>query len=77
LKGPDPGGVPTTVWTGEIPLRWEHAEIHRAGDRGGRANRDGRDARRDLLRPAIGGVMGEMMGKSREISNMLLILNVY
>jgi hypothetical protein len=30
LERPDPGGVPTTVWTGEIPFRWEHAEIHSA-----------------------------------------------
>ena len=30
LERPDPGGVPTTVWTGEIPFRWERAEIHSA-----------------------------------------------
>lgn len=28
LEKPDPSGIPTTVWTGEIPLAWEHAQIH-------------------------------------------------
>ena len=42
LEAPDPGGVPTTVWTGEIPLRWEHAEIHPA------SRTVGRRARADL-----------------------------
>jgi hypothetical protein len=30
LETPDPGGVPTTQWTGEIPFRWEHPEIQPA-----------------------------------------------
>ena len=39
LERPDPGGVPTTVWTGEIPLRWEHAEIQPASRTLGRPAR--------------------------------------
>lgn len=39
LERPDPGGMPTTAWTGEIPLRWEHAEIHPASRTLGRAAR--------------------------------------
>jgi hypothetical protein len=39
LERPDPGGVPTTAWTGEIPLRWEHAEIHPASRTLGRPAR--------------------------------------
>jgi hypothetical protein len=39
VETPDPGGVPTTVWTGEVPLRWEHAEIHPAARTLGRPGR--------------------------------------
>ena len=42
LETPDPGGVPTTVWTGEIPLQWEHAQINPA------SRSLGRPARADL-----------------------------
>jgi hypothetical protein len=28
LEAPDPSGRPTTVWTGEIPLGWEYAQVH-------------------------------------------------
>ncbi len=42
LERPDPGGRPTTVWTGEIPLGWEHAAIHPA------SRTVGRPARADL-----------------------------
>jgi hypothetical protein len=30
LERPDPGGLATTVWTGEIPFQWEHAQIQPA-----------------------------------------------
>jgi hypothetical protein len=46
VERPDPGGVPTTVWTGEIPLRWEHAEIHPA------LRTLGRPARADFIAAA-------------------------
>jgi hypothetical protein len=39
LERPDPGGRPTTVWTGEIPLGWEHAAIHPASRNLGRPAR--------------------------------------
>lgn len=39
LERPDPGGRPTTVWTGEIPLGWEHAAIHPASRTLGRPAR--------------------------------------
>jgi hypothetical protein len=39
VETPDPGGVPTTIWTGEIPFRWEHAEIQPASRTLGRAAR--------------------------------------
>jgi hypothetical protein len=39
LETPDPGGVPTTVWTGEVPFRWEHAEIQPASRTLGRPTR--------------------------------------
>jgi hypothetical protein len=28
LETADAGGMPVTVWTGEIPLQWEHRELH-------------------------------------------------
>jgi len=43
LERPDPGGLPTTVWTGEIPLRWEHPEIQPA------SRTFGRPARADFM----------------------------
>lgn len=30
LEPPDPGGLPTTVWTGKIPFGWEHGQIQPA-----------------------------------------------
>jgi hypothetical protein len=30
LETVDPAGMATTVWTGEIPLQWEYAQIHPA-----------------------------------------------
>jgi hypothetical protein len=46
LETPDPGGVPRTVWTGEIPLRWEHPEIQPA------SRTLGRPARADFIAAA-------------------------
>jgi hypothetical protein len=39
LEKPDPGGQPTTVWTGEIPFGWEHAQIQPASPTLGRPTR--------------------------------------
>lgn len=39
----DPDRAPTTIWTGEIPLQWEHAQIQPA------ARTVGRPARADLV----------------------------
>jgi hypothetical protein len=39
LERPEPGGLPTTVWTGEIPLAWEHGQIQPASRTLGRPAR--------------------------------------
>ena len=28
LEAPDPGGRSQTVWLGELPLQWQHAQVH-------------------------------------------------
>jgi hypothetical protein len=43
LETVDPAGMPRTVWTGEIPLQWEHAQVHPS------TRTLGRPARADLM----------------------------
>jgi hypothetical protein len=39
VERPDPSGVPLTIWAGEIPFGWEHAEVHPASRNLGRPAR--------------------------------------
>jgi hypothetical protein len=62
LETVDPSGMPTTAWTGEIPLQWYHREIHPL------LRTVGRPARADLAVVANDTTMGR-----RELHLMPLI----